>query len=247
MPVRVRPRRHSSRIRFADAARAMKALTQNPDDTAQVFRIIEALSGNSGFRNLQRFKRTRSGAGLLRTRPELIDVLTDEAAMRALPEGSLGREYLGFLSSEGISAAGLKQASIDGRRYEPDRLPRDLDFLRNRMRDTHDLWHVVTGYQGDILGEAALLAFIFAQTRNPGIGFIVATALLRGRDPVVRRLILGGFLRGIRAEWLPAVRWEKLLSLPLERVREMLRVGAPPHYPALRSSAYKAAMAGLAA
>jgi ubiquinone biosynthesis protein COQ4 len=225
-------------VRLAAAARAMKALTDNPDDTAQVFRIIEALSGNSGQRNLGRLKRTRTGADLLRDRPELIEILTDHDRLRKLPDGSLGREYVRFLESEGITAAGLKQASLDGRQYGAHELPAELEFLRNRMRDTHDLWHVVTGYKGDLLGEAALLAFIFAQTRNPGVGFIVAIALLRGREPAVRQLILQGFLRGLRADWLPAVKWEKLLALPIDRVRQMLHVDEPPRYMPFRSTEY---------
>lgn len=122
-------------------------------------------------------------------------------------------------------------------------MPADLDFLRNRMRDTHDLWHVVTGYKGDLLGEASLLAFSFAQTRNPGVGFIVGVALLRGREPSVRRLIWQGFVRGARAAWLPPIEWEKLLALPLSTVRRTLNIGAPPVYQTVRSTEYRRAMA----
>jgi len=224
--------------RLATAARAMKALTDDPDDTAQVFRIIEALAGQSGQRNLGRLKRTRTGAQLLRERPDVLGALCDHDSLRKLPDGSLGREYLRFLESEGITAAGLMQASKHGREYPSRDIPAELEFLRNRMRDTHDLWHVVTGYKGDLLGEAALLAFSFAQTRNPGVGFIVAVALLRGREPRVRQFILRGFVRGLRSEWLPAVKWEKLLSLPLDRVREMLGIDAPPAYRPFRSAQY---------
>lgn len=46
--------------------------------------------------------------------------------------------------------------------------------VSGRMRDTHDLWHVLTGYSGDVLGETALLGFIFAQTGNPGVALIIA-------------------------------------------------------------------------
>jgi len=216
-------------IRPADAARAMRALLKNPEDTAQVFRIIDALSGKNGERSIERMRRSQSGRRLLDRRPKLLDRLLDREAMMQLPEGSLGRRYVEFLDAEGITAEGLRQASIDGRALDGAVSP-DLDFFRDRMRDTHDLWHVVTGYSGDLVGEASLLAFTFAQTRNPGVGFIVAIALLRGREPAVRKMILRGFLRGARARWLPAVDWEKLLALPLDTVRRTLRVGAPPDY-----------------
>jgi ubiquinone biosynthesis protein COQ4 len=232
-----------SRLRLGDATRAMKALLDDPDDTAQVFRIIEALSGRNGERTVERMKRTASGRRLLETKPPLLDQLTDHRALSKLPAGSLGRAYLEFLDSEGITAEGLKQASLDGQSRGSEDLPADLEFLRNRMRDTHDLWHVVTGYKGDLLGEASLLAFSFAQTRNPGVGFIVGVALLRGREPSVRRLIWQGFVRGARAAWLPAIEWEKLLALPLSTVRRTLNIGEPPVYQTLRSSEYQREMA----
>ena len=42
-----------------------------------------------------------------------------------------------------------------------------------RLRDQHDLWHVVTGYGRDELGELCLLGFTYAQTKNRGVGLIV--------------------------------------------------------------------------
>ena len=54
---------------------------------------------------------------------------------------------------------------------------------------------VVTGYNRDLVGEASLLSFTFAQIRNPGIGVIVAMAYwLAGSDHgagVTTALILG--------------------------------------------------------
>jgi ubiquinone biosynthesis protein COQ4 len=225
-------------IRPRDALRAIRKLLANPEDTAQVFAIIEALSGRNGERSLARFERTEQGRSLLRERPDLIQVLRDKETLRKFPDGTLGREYVRFLESEGISADGLLQASIDGRKKDASTLPPDLEFFRSRMRDTHDLWHVVTGYKGDLLGEASLLAFSFAQTRNPGVGFIVAVALLRGKEPAVRRLIFQGFLRGARAAWLPVTNWEELLALPLEEVRARLNVDAPPRYVPFRAPEY---------
>jgi len=233
MPADFRPM-----IRPRDALRALRKLLANPEDTAQVFAIIEALSGKNGVRSLERFRRTAHGRTLLRERPDLIQLLRDKETLRKLADGTLGREYVRFLESEGISADGLLQASMDGRRRDASTLPPDLEFFRSRMRDTHDLWHVVTGYKGDLIGEASLLAFSFAQTRNPGVGLIVGMALLRGKEPSVRRLILRGFLRGARAEWLPSTPWEELLPLPLDEVRARLNVGALPHYVPFRAPEY---------
>src|SRR5690606_14315610 len=103
-------------------------------------------------------------------------------------------------------------------------------LFADRLRDMHDLWHVATGYGRDLVGEAALLAFSYAQTRNPGVGFIVAVAWLRakGDGAFARPVIVEGYKRGRRAAWLPAADWEHLLTLPLERVRAELNLGTPP-------------------
>jgi ubiquinone biosynthesis protein COQ4 len=116
------------------------------------------------------------------------------------------------------------------------------------MRDTHDLWHAATGYSGDVLGETALLAFIFAQTWNPGIAFILAIGLSKtiafpSGGSMARNTILDGFRRGLRAAWLPAQEWEVLLALPVGEVRRRLSLGAPPVYTEIRSAQLKAARA----
>ena len=228
------------RLRPRDALRAMRRLLENPDDTAQVFTIVEALSGRSGERNLEKFRRTPTGAEVLNKRASLLGALRDRKALESLPEGSLGRAYLRFVDEEGINADGLVDASETGslRRAAALEIDEDLELFADRMRDMHDLWHTVTGYKGDLLGEASLLAFSFAQTWNPGIGFIVSVALLRmGRFRAfgAQRLVLEGFARGLRAAWLPAQDWEALLPLDLGVVRRRLRIGTLASYEPIRS------------
>jgi len=170
-------------------------------------------------------------------------MLEDRDTMRRLPEGSLGRAYLAFLESENISAAGIKAA--DGRgRARSDDLPDNLAYVHQRMRDTHDLWHTVTGYKGDILGELALLAFNYVQTPNAGIALIIAAGLYKtGASPEARALVVEGFRRGKRAAWLPEQPWETMLAMPLSEVRAKLGVGAPPVYVPLRTASFQAASA----
>jgi ubiquinone biosynthesis protein COQ4 len=213
---------------------ALQRLFDNPDDTQQVFVMIDALSGRSPQRMFRRFARDPNGAKLLSNRTNVLDKLADRQYLRSLPAGSLGRAYLEFVESEGITAEGLVDASRvrDG----SEDLDPDLEYLRQRMRDTHDLWHAVTGYKGDLIGEASLLAFSFAQTKNPAIGLIVSVAFLRGAEFGVRRQILRGLARGVRARWLVAFDWEAALMRPLEDVRRELRVGPAPDYVPVRTS-----------
>jgi ubiquinone biosynthesis protein COQ4 len=221
---------------------ALGKLLADPDDLPQVFTMIDALSGPTIALNMRRMRRTPTGARLLRDRPDVAALLRDREALARLPEGSLGRAYLAFMESEGITAEGIVEASEQG--GDAAERTADLAYLKDRLRDTHDLWHAVTGYRGDVLGELALLGFSFAQTRNPAIALIVIAALLKKvRDLESAKLIADGFRRGVRAAWLVDIEWEALLALPVDEVRARLGVGAPPHYTPVRSAELRARMA----
>jgi ubiquinone biosynthesis protein COQ4 len=223
------------RVQPGRALRAIRALLADPDDTAQVFEIIDALSGNAGERLFTRFREDPTGARILAERRDLLRTLDDRAALLALPVGSLGRTYAEFVAREQITGQGLADVSAATRRTDLDA---DRRRFGDRLRDMHDLWHVATGYGRDLVGEAALLAFSYAQTGNRGIGFIVAVAWVKasGDGGATRRLILSAWRRGRRAAWLPGQDWEGLLAQPLGGVREQLGLGAPPAYVAVRSA-----------
>lgn len=220
----------ATRLRPLDALKALKALLEDPNDTTQVFKIISALSGSTRQRLLARLRHTPVGVRLLREQKGLAPVLEDRARLSRLPEGSLGRAYLAFCERAGITASGLIAASEQG--SENDQLTWDEALVHARMRDAHDLWHVVLGYQTDLLGETCVLAFTLAQTRSPAIGLIVAAAFFRevGDARTRQRLLAQAFARGLRARWFPAVDWEALLASPLDDVRRQLRAGAVPGY-----------------
>ena len=226
-----------NRIRPLDAWRALARLVRNPDETKHVFDLIDALSGNSGERMLRRFQTTDNGRRILAAKRELLPVLSDRERLLALPVGSLGRTYADFMSREQITADGLVQASMEGGRANAELSP-ERQVIGLRLRDSHDLWHVVTGYGRDLVGEACVLAVTYAQTRNRGIGAIVAMAWWKaGREmPSARTAIRDAYRRGKRAAWLPALEWEELLAKPLAQVREELGFGEPPVYEAMRSS-----------
>jgi ubiquinone biosynthesis protein COQ4 len=220
------------------AGRALKALMRDPDDLPQVFTLIESISGTAPHRLLWKFKRTESGARILRDQPDIVPLLADREALRALPAGSFGRAYLAFVESEGITAEGIVQASDEG--HSSRQRPKAFAYLHSRMRDTHDLWHAATGYKGDVIGELSLLAFTLGQNWNLGLALIVVAGLIKGLGRNETRFIFDGFRRGRSAAWLPAQEWEALLPLPLAEVRERLKVGPPPEYVPLRTHELRA-------
>lgn len=226
------------------AVRAARTLAADPDDLPQVFTIIESLSLNTLSRITRRLGRTVAGRSLLSEQPDIVARLADREALARLPEGSLGRAYLAFVERENISADGIRMAGKQGSTRR-DAIPAPMDWVHGRMRDTHDLWHAVTGYSGDVLGETALLAFTFAQIFNPAIGLIIAIGLVKtigaptGGDEA-RRTIFEGYQRGKQAKWFAEQHWESMLALPVQDVRCLLSVGPLTPYREIRSSEIKA-------
>ena len=218
------------------ALRAASRLLRDPEDTRQVFVVMTALRGRSGRRMFDRFLASPVGASVVSERRQLLDRLQDCAALAALPDGSLGRTYLAFMEGEQLTADGLVEASEAGRlgAVSPTAV-----LFRNRMRDMHDLTHVVTGYGRDGLGELCLLAFMFRHTGNLGGALIALMGLGKfvkhGAGRPARRALFEAFAHGGQARWLPGQDWEALLALPLDEVRRQINIVGPVRYPATLS------------
>lgn len=227
-----------TRIRPREAMAALQRLLNNPDDTGQAFRVIGALSGDAGGRMYRRFRRSGKGARLLREKPQLFDALNDTARLLAMPEGSLGRAIGEYFDVEQLSAEGLAAASESAYSgADPDEVSEDEAFLMMRLRDQHDIFHVLTGYGRDVRGELAVLAFTAMQTRNPGVGFLPIYLLFRaGFRSDLGRLVRQGFRRGWRSNWIVDEEWERLLEQPLDELRTRFKIGAPPVYEQARSA-----------
>jgi len=226
-----RPRR--KRIEPMKAIRAIRALIADKEDTGQVFKIIDALSGGADERMFNKFMANGTGQQVVAEKRDLIALLNDRERLSKLPEGTLGRTYYEFMAEENLTADGLVAASEEAPRLYAE-MPEGAAIFRDRMRDSHDLWHVTTGYGRDGLGELCLLAFTYAQTRNRGIGFIV---LVGGRVSSkempgigIWKAIREGYRHGKAASWLPTADWETLLAQPLADVRRQLGIVAPETY-----------------
>ena len=223
------PKNHQ-RMQPLVAARALRRLIKDAEQTEQVFVIIRAMSGDSLQRSYKRFLSAEGTQAILDEMQHLRDVLSDRATLEKLPRDSLGRAYLAFVEEGQITADGLAEASeVNEDLIEDPGLRRYAE----RLRDQHDLWHTLTGYGRDPFGEACLLAFTYAQTRNRGVGVIALIGMLKLSQELgtgVFKAIWKGFRDGQNAAWLPAQNWERLLNEPLHEVRKQLRVNPPETY-----------------
>lgn len=226
-------------IRIGKAFHHFRLLTKDVENTDEVFKIIRALTGNSFFKSFERFKKTPHGQKVLAEKRSMLDFLMDRTPLAVLPEGTLGRTYNDFMTHEGLTADGLAAASeamldeddpTSGRNYFSE----ETETYGNWLRDIHDLYHITTGYGRDPIGELCLLSFTFAQTRNPGIGFIVFMGMLqskvRARGLPIISAVVQAYRNGMKSNWLPAEDWENMLNLPLKEVRERVNVPWPDKY-----------------
>ena len=106
----------------------------------------------------------------------------------------------------------------------------DFSFLRAHLYETHDVWHVVTGFGTSWQAEIGLQAFYLAQLPAPLAGTLLAVGALRVAvyDMESRHAVMDdiarGWMLGKRARPLFGVRWNDLWSLPLEDVRAKLGI-----------------------
>ena len=104
-------------------------------------------------------------------------------------------------------------------------------YLINRMHDTHDMWHVLLGFDTSEAGEAGMNAFSYAQCFSPTTCLLMAAKLVRAiNGPENIRIemmnnIVKGYQFGQEAYSLIAIALEEYWEAPLCALR--LKWGIP--------------------
>ncbi|HWU88719.1 MAG TPA: Coq4 family protein [Kofleriaceae bacterium] len=207
--------------RWRRALGALAKVVADPDRTDQVLEFgIYANAGTMKSR-IHRFYDDPRGRRLYEERRTLDSKTVDLDALGRLPVGTLGRAYADFMRSRGITPEVFDGAPVQ----VAD--PR-IAYVVQRIRQTHDLWHVVTGYETDASSEVVLQAFTFAQVQAPSSAIIALAGTLRGlrARPALPRDVIAAFRAGRRAERLATFLWEDHWETPLATVREMLGIRA---------------------
>lgn len=167
----VAPEREVSGFRPFKVLHHFGKLVEDKEDTEQVFHIIEATKGKRSHAQAWDFIRSALGQRLLSEETDVPAMLDDHDRWAESGPDSVAAHYIAFMKRVGLSAAGLVAES---HKWQPPKARHaDLtEWYFERLRDTHDLFHVLTGYGRDALGEASLLAFSYEQNHNKGILFI---------------------------------------------------------------------------
>lgn len=211
---------------------AIRKLLANGDDTEQVFRIMRALNAGNLQHVYARYIATEEGGRMAYERAELAQIYSQPGFARQFAPGTVGAAYHDFLESTGYSADGL--AEVSKVNQEEDML-HPLTWMGRRIRDSHDIWHILTGYKADeSLGEACLVAFSYAQVGGLGWAFIGGAAALKSLkvtgNGLFAKAVWEGYRNGRKAKWLIGEDYQALMREPIDQVRARLNIPTPHAY-----------------
>jgi len=157
-------------------------------------------------------------AALIRDR--YIPSAHDLETLLTLPPDSLGYIY----------AAEMKRKGFDPNLHAGMTAKSDAEYVELRLSQTHDLWHIITGFDSDLIGEIGLQAFHLPQFPYPLATMLVAISLISTtlKEPEMLPKLLDaiakGFQIGKSAKSLFAQKWEEEWEKPLSQWQTELNI-----------------------
>lgn len=208
------------RKEFVSGLQGFMAFVKNPNDTESVFDIADAMG---------RTEAQVAAVAYLKSIPEVAQMIEeryiaptpDLKHLLSLPEDSLGYLY----------SSHMTEANFDPEFYRKVVIQDDFTYIVLRVRQTHDIWHIVTGFGADVQGEIGLQAFQLAQNRSPLSVMLMAGAILhtiRTSENLnaLMQVIDRGYRMGLQAKPFLAQKWEEAWERPLSEWRSQLGVEA---------------------
>lgn len=235
LPV-VSPDRDVASFRPFKAMHHFRNLVADKEDTKEVFFIIEALKGRKIGVQAKAFLATDAAHDFMQREETLpiADMLDDHDRWADCASNSVARHYIDFMKREGLTANGLVDESYAWSPRE-DRPKDQIEWYVCRIRDTHDLYHVLTSYGRDALGEASLLGFSYSQNHNLGVRFIGFAGAwqirkVTGTKAPVFASVLEGQRLGKAAAKITHQDIEALMHEDIDAARKRLNIGTPTKY-----------------
>ena len=183
--------------------RALDVLSEDPGNPHYGPLFNACLDSETYAKLARAWRESPEGARLLDERPTLQGRELDLEALGRLPAGTLGHEFVRYFRDNGIEPF-ITAFPIES----------DVDYLSKRYRETHDLFHVITGYATDEAGEMELQAFVLGNLGVPSAALVLvfSTALRVRRDgvhglPAYFARLRAAHGRGRRSRELLSVAW----------------------------------------
>lgn len=230
----VHPDRRRPKWHFVRAWRHFSNVRKDKEQTDQIIGVFDALPWRTVAEAASSFLASPRGQAIYQDEPYLPDILDDHVALRRTPKGSFAHVYCDFMEREGLSAAGLVAATGNDRNGQP-LLKDGVEWYNDRLRDIHDILHILTGYGRDPLGEQCLLAYLFHQRPSPGhlavstAGTLLMKVQLKTKAPILRAVI-EAHRHGRLCPRIVEQSIRKILPMPLMEVRERFNVREPLWY-----------------
>ena len=212
-------RKKHNHIDYFSTLKGVVGMLRNPEHTESVFDIEDGLKPLKATDNVVDYVRGDEGVARMIEERWLASP-PDVASLARMPRATLGWCFAHHLIDNGF----------DPDYYRKIEVKSDVDYVLMRMRQTHDLWHVVTGIDTSREGELSLKAFELAQIRRPMAAVITCGGVMRylvhSPDELgtVLDAISHGYWLGHHAKPMLAQRWEEGWERPLADWREQLNV-----------------------
>jgi len=201
------------------------ALVIDPSKTESVYDVEDGLRHRRATTLAVEFVKQDPGVAQIFAERYLAEP-PDLEQLGQLPEGSLGRVYADYLRDSGFEADFYRSLEVED----------DASYFLLRMRQTHDIWHLVAGFNTDVPGELGLKAFELAQTRRPLSAVLlsggVLSAVFKAPEtigPLLEQIAIG-YRLGSTAKPFLAQRWEEHWERSLDDWRELLNFQPLSHY-----------------
>jgi ubiquinone biosynthesis protein Coq4 len=128
----------------------------------------------------------------------------DLQTLARLPQGSLGKIYADHMHANGFAVVFYPELPVVD----------EVTWFEMRMRQTHDIWHVLTGFSTSVADELGLQAFTAAQLNSPMNSSIIGGGLMHAAffEPAIMAPCLDAVHRGYEM----GKNAKQLMGYPLE-------------------------------
>jgi ubiquinone biosynthesis protein Coq4 len=186
------------------------AMLSGDESLESVGELSDALVETPAF-NLAAQHLNRDPVCAVLIRDRYIPPIHDLDKLLTYPQNSLGYIY----------ATAMKKTEFDPNLHASMTDESDAKYVELRLSQTHDLWHVVTGFDTSAIGEIGLQAVHLAQFPYPLATMLVANSLISStllapeELPKLLEAIALGWQMGKTAKSLFAQKWEDAWAKPL--------------------------------
>ena len=209
--------------------RSLLRFITTPSDLANSFEAMFSLAGPTIEREFQSFAKHPVGRAMLEESPrrDLNALLSDRAALAAMPEGSFAAAYLAYLGGDDMGSVDyfLEAADLEEKARRFGWSEDQLWFVM-RMANSHDLFHIVAGYDRDVTGEVGVIAYTAGQVPLLPLRLLLPyLAALKPSQPIRwLRYVRGAYRHGRETPSLACVDYEELLPKSLAEARREIGV-----------------------